>query len=243
MQGLTNVKGNVRRFTASKTKQRKLLADMIISVAVAVILDGVFSMWELLVISFGLGVGLAMDACAVSMTNGLNEPQMKFGKAALIAAMFGFFQALMPMIGWICVSLVASSFEKFAVWVPYIALVLLVIIGGKMLYDGIKSKDDDKDTGRVLTFGVLIVQAIATSIDALSTGFSLVDIAGGNAITDWWKALISAGIIAVVTFGICIGAVYLGKKFGNKLGNKAQILGGVILIAIGLEIFITSFIK
>ena len=223
-------------------------------------------MWELIVISLGLGVGLAMDACAVSMTNGLNEPQMKFGKASLIAFMYAFFQALMPMIGWICVSLVASSFEKFAKWVPYIALVLLVVIGGKMLYDGIKDikkenkgkqinidnpnetnadvavETENKTTqvGRKLTFGMLIVQAIATSIDALSTGFSLAKIAGDNAGADWWKALISAGIIAVVTFAICLGAVHLGKKFGNKLGNKAQILGGVILIAIGLEIFITG---
>ena len=216
-------------------------------------------MWELIVVSLGLGVGLAMDACAVSMTNGLNEPKMKFGKVALIATMFGFFQALMPMIGWICVSLVSTSFEKFANWVPYIALVLLVIIGGKMLYDGIKDakqekkskqtneingiqndETDAKQTARRLTFGVLIVQAIATSIDALSTGFSLAKIAGDNAGADWWKALISAGIIAIVTFGICLGAAYLGKKFGNKLGNKAQILGGVILIAIGLEIFITG---
>ena len=219
-------------------------------------------MWELIIISLGLGVGLAMDACAVSMTNGLNEPQMKFSKASLIAFMYAFFQALMPMIGWICVSLVATSFEKFAKWVPYIALVLLVVIGGKMLFDGIKDVKEDKkatqdnenpntqnsenngtdvkQTARKLTFGVLIVQAIATSIDALSTGFSLAKIAGDNAGTDWWKALISAGLIAVVTFAICLGAVYLGKKFGNKLGNKAQILGGVILIAIGLEIFITG---
>ena len=200
-------------------------------------------MLELIVISLGLGVGLAMDACAVSMTNGLNEPQMKFGKVAVIAAMFGFFQALMPMIGWICVSLVATSFEKFTVCIPYIALALLAIIGGKMLYDGISNKNEDNNKRHTLTFGVLIVQAIATSIDALSAGFSLVNIAGGNANTDWWKALLSAGIIAVVTFAICIGAVYLGKKFGNKLGNKAQILGGVILIAIGLEIFITGFFK
>ena len=208
-------------------------------------------MWELIVISLGLGVGLAMDACAVSMTNGMNEPQMKFGRASLIAVMFGFFQALMPMIGWICVSLVAAQFELFAHWVPYIALVLLAIIGGKMLYDGIKAAksakqtnldetDTSEQTRRKLTFGVLIVQAIATSIDALSTGFSLAKIAGDNAGTDWWKALISAGIIAVVTFGICLGAVYLGKKFGNKLGNKAQIVGGVILMIIGLEIFISG---
>lgn len=196
-------------------------------------------MWELCLISVGLGVGLAMDACAVSMSNGLNEPQMKFGKAFLIAAMFGFFQALMPMIGWVCVSLIVEKFEPFAKWVPVVALVLLAIIGGKMLYDGITDKDEKKETNRKLTFGVLLVQAIATSIDALSTGFSLVDVAGNNV----WHALLSAGIIAVVTFGICIGAVYLGKKFGTKLGNKAQIVGGAILIAIGLEIFIKGLVE
>ena len=199
-------------------------------------------MWELVLISMGLGVGLTMDACAVSMSNGLNEPKMKFGKAALIAAMFALFQALMPMIGWVCVSLVAEKFEKFTVCIPYVALALLVIIGGKMLYDGIKDKkkSEEEQTARKLTFGVLIVQAIATSIDALSTGFSLVKIAGDNAATDWWKALISVGIIAAITFGFSLGSVYIGKKFGTKLGYKAQILGGVILIAIGLEIFVTG---
>ena len=196
-------------------------------------------MWELCLISLGLGVGLAMDACAVSMSNGLNEPNMKFGKAFGMAAMFGFFQALMPMIGWVCVSFVVERFAQFAKWVPIIALVLLAIIGGKMLYDGIKNKDDGDKNSRKLTLGVLIVQAIATSIDALSTGFSLVDIAGSNV----WSALLSVGIIAIVTFGICIGSVYLGKKFGTKLGNKAQIVGGVILIAIGLEIFIKGMIE
>ena len=196
-------------------------------------------MWELCLTSLGLGVGLAMDACAVSMSNGLNEPKMKFGKVFLIAAMFGFFQALMPMIGWVCVSLIVNQFEQFAKWIPIVALVLLVIIGGKMLFDGISNKGEGEQKRRRLTFGVLLVQAIATSIDALSTGFSLVDIAGNSV----WSALLSVGIIAVVTFGICVGSVYLGKKFGTKLGNKAQIVGGVILIAIGLEIFIKGLLS
>ena len=196
-------------------------------------------MWELCLISIGLGVGLAMDACAVSMSNGLNEPKMRFGKAALMAATFGFFQALMPMIGWVCVSLIVEQFEQFAKWIPIIALVLLTIIGGKMLYDGIANKDEGKQTHRKLTLGVLLVQAVATSIDALSTGFSLVDIAGNSV----GRALLSAGIIAAVTFGICISSVYVGKKFGTKLGNKAQIVGGVILVAIGLEIFIKGMLS
>lgn len=196
-------------------------------------------MWELCFISLGLGVGLAMDACAVSMSNGLNEPKMSFGKASLMAATFGFFQALMPMIGWVCVSLVVGQFEQVAKWIPLIALVLLVFIGGKMLFDGIANKDEGEHKHRKLTLGVLLIQAVATSIDALSTGFSLVDIARN----DVWRALLSAGIIAVVTFGICVGSVYLGKKFGTKLGNKAQIVGGVILIAIGFEIFIKGLIE
>lgn len=192
-------------------------------------------MWQLVLSSLGLGVGLAMDACAVSMSNGLNEPQMKAGKALGIAGMFAFFQALMPMIGWVCVSFVVEQFRQVEPWIPYVALALLLLIGGKMFYDGLKKKKEENGV-RKLTFLVLLLQAIATSIDALSTGFSLVNLAGNV----WWQALLSAGIIAVMTFGLCVGAVYLGKKFGTKLGKKAQILGGCILIAIGIEIFVTG---
>lgn len=192
-------------------------------------------MTELILVSLGLGVGLTMDACAVSMTDGMNEPDMKLRKISAIAFTFAFFQALMPMIGWLCVSLVAAEFAAFARWIPYIALVLLVIVGGKMLFDGIKNKEEAVASGKI-TVKMLFVQAVATSIDALSTGFSLADIAGES----WLKALISVLIIAAVTFAFCFGAVFLGKKFGNKLGGKAQILGGIILIAIGLEIFISG---
>lgn len=192
-------------------------------------------MTELILVSLGLGVGLTMDACAVSMTDGMNEPDMKLRKISAIAFTFAFFQALMPMIGWVCVSLVAAEFAAFARWIPYIALVLLVIVGGKMLFDGIKNKEEAVASGKI-TVKMLFVQAVATSIDALSTGFSLADIAGES----WLKALISVLIIAAVTFAFCFGAVFLGKKFGNKLGGKAQILGGIILIAIGLEIFISG---
>lgn len=186
-----------------------------------------------------------MDACAVSMTDGLNEPKMKTGKAVLIAFTFAFFQALMPMIGWICVSLIADKFAEFAKWVPYIALVLLLIIGGKMLFDGIKdtvkkNKNNDGDaiqsSAKPLTVAALLAQAVATSIDALSTGFTLNDIAGNNV----WYALLSVAIIAAMTFGISVGAVFLGRKFGDKLGSKAEIVGGVILILIGVEIFVTG---
>ena len=182
-----------------------------------------------------LGVGLAMDACAVSMANGLNDPNMKVHKVVLVALIFAFFQALMPMIGWICVRTVAQQFDKFTVAIPYIALALLGFIGGKMIYEGVTHKENssEQQTHKNLTAVVLLTQAVATSIDALSVGFTVSSY-------DVWQALTSVAIIALVTFAICVGGVYIGKKFGTKLGNKAEIFGGIILIGIGLEILITG---
>lgn len=182
-----------------------------------------------------LGVGLAMDACAVSMANGLNDPNMKVRKVVLVALIFAFFQALMPMIGWICVRTVAQQFDKFTVAIPYIALALLGFIGGKMIYEGVTHKENssEQQSHKNLTAVVLLTQAVATSIDALSVGFTVSSY-------DVWQALTSVAIIALVTFAICVGGVYVGKKFGTKLGNKAEIFGGIILIAIGLEILITG---
>ncbi|MCD7881725.1 MAG: manganese efflux pump MntP family protein [Clostridiales bacterium] len=182
--------------------------------------------------SIMLGVGLAMDAFSVSMANGLNEPQMGKGKMLGIAGVFAFFQALMPMIGWVCVHTVVQYFTAFEAFIPWIALILLVFIGGKMLLDGIHSKGDTEHEVK-LGFGALIVQGISTSIDALSVGFTIADY-------NWLMALVAALIIAVVTFVICMAGLAIGKRFGTKLAGKAQILGGVILIAIGLEIFITG---
>ena len=182
-----------------------------------------------------LGVGLAMDACAVSMANGLNDPNMKVRKVVLVALIFAFFQALMPMIGWICVRTVAQQFDKFTVAIPYIALALLGFIGGKMIYEGVTHKENssEQQSHKNLTAVVLLTQAVAASIDALSVGFTVSSY-------DVWQALTSVAIIALVTFAICVGGVYVGKKFGTKLGNKAEIFGGIILIGIGLEIFITG---
>ena len=182
-----------------------------------------------------LGVGLAMDACAVSMANGLNDPNMKVRKVVLVALIFAFFQALMPMIGWICVRTVAQQFDKFTVAIPYIALALLGFIGGKMIYEGVTHKENssEQQSHKNLTAVVLLTQAVATSIDSLSVGFTVSSY-------DVWQALTSVAIIALVTFAICVGGVYVGKKFGTKLGNKAEIFGGIILIGIGLEIFITG---
>lgn len=179
-----------------------------------------------------LGVGLAMDAFSVSMANGLNEPTMKKGKMCGIAGVFAGFQFAMPVIGWICVHTILQYFTAFGKFIPWIALILLAYIGGKMLYEGIRNKDSDEEKPS-LGIGALLIQGIATSIDALSVGFT---IAGYG----WLMAFAAALIIAVVTFVICMAGLMIGKKFGTKLSNKAQILGGVILIAIGLEIFITG---
>ena len=177
-----------------------------------------------------LGVGLAMDAFSVSMANGLNEPDMKKGKMCGIAGVFAGFQALMPMIGWGCVHTIAEYFKAFEKFIPWIALVLLVFIGGKMLFEGIHSKDSDEEKPGVGIWA-LLVQGVATSIDALSVGFTIAEYG-------WVMALTAALIISVVTFIICMAGLIIGKKFGTKLSNKAQVLGGSILIAIGLEIFI-----
>lgn len=189
--------------------------------------------WNLMffVNSVLLGVGLAMDAFSVSMANGLNEPKMKFGRMSLIAGCYGFFQFAMPMIGWICVHTIVVYFQKFEKFIPWIALILLLYIGGKMLIEGIKGEDDEDAGDKRLSFGTLIIQGIATSIDALSVGFTIADYGAV-------MALIASVIIAVVTFFICIGGLMIGKTVGTKLSNKSAILGGVILIGIGVEIFV-----
>ncbi len=179
-----------------------------------------------------LGVGLAMDAFSVSMANGLNEPKMKSGRISLIAGCYGFFQFAMPMIGWICVHTIVVYFQKFEKFIPWIALILLLYIGSKMLIEGIKGDDNENsDTEKRLSFGTLIVQGIATSIDALSVGFTIADYGA-------LMAVAASVIIAVVTFGICIGGLIIGKTVGNIISNKATILGGVILIGIGIEIWV-----
>ena len=141
----------------------------------------------------------------------------------------------------------APSLPETQKAVPYIALVLLLFIGGKMLYEGIKNKGDNDINGEndekgeeatavtKLTLLRLLVQGIATSIDALSVGFTIAE----YKVTE---AIVCSAIVAAVTFGICVAGTYIGKKFGTKLAGKATILGGVILIIIGLEIFIKGVI-
>ncbi len=177
-----------------------------------------------------LGAGLAMDAFSVSLANGLGDPSMKRGRMSSIAGVFAFFQFAMPMLGWICVHTIVQYFKAFEKFIPWIALILLCYIGGKMLIEGIKG-GEESSSGEKLTFTALLVQGIATSIDALSVGFTIADYG-------FVMALVCSLIIAVVTFGICMLGLHLGKIFGTKLAGKAGILGGVILIGIGLEIFI-----
>lgn len=180
-----------------------------------------------------LGIGLAMDAFSVSLANGLNEPDMKKGKMCGISSIFAFFQFAMPMIGWICVSTIAEYFSAFEKLIPWIALLLLGFIGGKMLYEGIKNKSSE-ESQPIVGFGGLIIQGIATSIDALSTGFTISEYSV-------YEALIACSIIGILTFVICLFGILIGKKVGTRLSNKAGIIGGIILILIGLEIFITSW--
>ena len=179
-----------------------------------------------------MGSGLAMDAFSVSVANGLNEPCMKKGKMLGIAGMFAFFQALMPMIGWICVHTVVQYFESFEKFIPWNALILLGYIGGKMIYEGLKGEDNDCSKPG-LGFGALVLQGIATSIDALSVGFTISEY-------KLCSALIAALGIAGVTFFICFGGIIIGRKAGTKLCGKAGIFGGVILVAIGVEIFLSG---
>lgn len=179
-----------------------------------------------------LGVGLAMDAFSVSLANGLNEPGMKKMRMCGIAGVFAFFQFAMPMIGWICVSTISQYFAAFQKCIPWIALLLLGYIGGSMFFEGLKSKDEE-DEKPAVGFAGLLLQGVATSIDALSVGFTIAEY-------HWAQALIACSIIAVVTFVICMAGLFLGKKFGTKLAGKASMLGGAILIFIGLEIFVTN---
>lgn len=180
-----------------------------------------------------LGIGLAMDAFSVSLANGLNEPGMKKSKMFGVAGVFSAFQYAMPMIGWICVSTIAQYFKAFEKFIPWIALALLGYIGGKMLYEGIKNKESDEEKPAV-GFSALLIQGVATSIDALSVGFTIADY-------NLLEAVLSCLLIGVVTFFICFAGIMIGKKAGTKLAGKAGILGGAILIFIGLEIFITSW--
>lgn len=182
-----------------------------------------------------LGVGLSMDAFSVSLANGFNEPKMRKIKVLGIAGVFGIFQGIMPMIGWICVHTIVEKFKVFEYFIPWIALILLLYIGVKMVF-GYFKKGEEEEEAEKMSLHALLVQGIATSIDALSVGFTIAEYKLSLAIT-------SALIIATITFCICLVGVILGKKFGTKFSSKAELIGGIILICIGLEIFISGMIS
>ena len=192
-------------------------------------------MTTLIVNSVLLGIGLAMDAFSVSVANGLNEPCIKKKKIIGIAVVFAIFQALMPMIGWVCVHTIVEKFKMFEKFIPWIALILLVYIGWGMIKEW---KENGQNCncdleGDAVKIGALMIQGVATSIDALSVGFTI-------ASHTLLEAIICAAIIAVVTFGICVCGVIIGKKVGMKFCGKANLFGGIVLIVIGLEIFLTG---
>lgn len=180
--------------------------------------------------SIALGVGLAMDAFSVSLANGLHESKMKIGRMNLIAGTYGLFQFIMPLAGWLCIHTIVQYFTAFRKVIPYIALALLLYIGIEMI---VESKQEEKEeTGyKELGFATLIIQGIATSIDALSVGFTIADY---NVL----EAFFSSLIIGAVTHILCLAGLSIGKKAGTKLSSKASMVGGLILIAIGIEIFV-----
>lgn len=179
------------------------------------------------------GVGLAMDAFSVSVANAIADPGMKHAQRLRIAGCFALFQILMPLLGWLCVRTIAESFTAFQKFIPWIALILLLYIGGKMLLEGLRGESEEKEHTETLGRGTLLLQGVATSIDALSVGFTIEEY-------PFSAALIEALIIGVVTLGICLVGLLLGRTIGQKLSRVAPILGGVILIGIGVEIFLTG---
>lgn len=190
-----------------------------------------------------LGIGLAMDAFSVSLANGLAEPNMHRRRRLLIAGTFAFFQFAMPLTGWLLVSFANSFFGVFSVYIPWIALLLLCFIGGKLLIDGIKgiraeySGEEHEDTDSTkLGFAALLLQGVATSIDALSVGFTIAEY-------DLVHAIVAGLVIAFITLIICLCGIAIGRRFGTALAGKAAVLGGVILICVGIEIFISGIIK
>lgn len=172
-----------------------------------------------------IGIGLSMDACAVSASNGMCYKGLKLKNILVMALSFGVFQGIMPLIGYYAGTLFSKQVSAIDHWV---ALVLLGFIGAKMLWDGFHH--DSECPLKPFSYKLLLVQALATSIDALAVGISF-------AAVDT-NIFVAVSAIALTTFVLSTGAVWVGKKVGDKLNSKAEIFGGIILIAIGLKIFL-----
>ena len=204
--------------------------------------------WEILILS----VALAMDACAVAMTNGMSDNKIKVKKALLIGAFFGFFQFLMPLIGFFITGFIADNFlEIFEILSAWISFALLAFLGIKMLADGIKEYREKckfcqevekiQKENAALPVGKLFLQAIATSIDALAVGVTLkmAALSPAGLVSGEWGATLTIGVI---TFVLSVISVYIGKAIGNKLTDKAGMFGGAVLLLIGLKILLESFL-
>ncbi|MEG2429883.1 MAG: manganese efflux pump MntP family protein [Oscillospiraceae bacterium] len=173
-----------------------------------------------------IGIGLAMDAVCVSMTNGMCF-KVKFKQAVFISLTFGIFQGVMPLIGYFAGCIFTKQITAIDHW---IALILLSIIGGKMLFDTIKNKDNAECNAQKISYKLIFIQGIATSIDALAVGVSFAACR--------INIFSSCFIIAFTTFILSLFSIFLGEKIGTKLNTKAGIFGGLILIFIGIKIFI-----
>lgn len=179
-----------------------------------------------------LAVGLSMDAAAVSISNTLYLKKIGIKNILIMAVSFGFFQGLMPLIGFFA----AASFEKYIVkYDHWVALILLTLIGGKMLNESLRANDEKEVKLNTLTFRMVGVQAVATSIDALAIGISLSVLK-----VNIYYAI---SIISITTFICCTLAILAAKRFGHLLGKRAGIIGGIILILIGLKIFVDHIFK
>ena len=187
---------------------------------------------NLLINSITIGIGLAMDAFSVSLANGLYYPKMNFSKRIEIALTFAVFQFIMPLTGWLCVHTILDLFKSLQKFIPWIAFILLSFIGFKMILEGLNNTESVKEES--LNFKTLFIQGVATSIDALSVGFTIANVA-------LLEALLESIIIGVVTFIICILGLFIGNKVGSRFHNNAIIFGGFILVFIGVRILFGSF--
>ena len=204
-----------------------------------------------------LGAGLAMDAFSVSIVNAVTEPDMGRLRRSAVAGVYAFFQFAMPLTGWLCIHTIATIFTSFQKFIPWIALVLLLFIGGKMIVEAVREKRGntgscascgksgpdcdgcpDKAPAKRLSLFVLLAQGVATSIDALSVGFTIADYG-------LVMAVIASLVIAAVTFAICTAGLLIGRAAASTrlLVGRAQIAGGIILILIGIEIFLKGMIS
>ena len=193
------------------------------------------------------GLTLAVDAFAVSVTDGMVYRDLKLRKGIFIPVTFGVFQALMPIIGFY-VSLGLSRFEVIEQVDHWIALILLLLIGGKMIYDGIKelrSTEDEEIKPKEFSFTEVLIQGVATSIDALAVGFTFNILLQDVSQIQLW-AWISVIVIGVTTFAIALSGLIIGIKVGQLFKNKAsvaEIIGGVVLILIGIKIVIGAYVQ